>query len=99
MRDFKIEFDEPLLAEVTKHLRLLNRAYVTDKNILAIARTPHHETGQPVYSLGYHPLSKCPPDTLVRSGEMVVGLFVEPSEMEEFNGTKLYLRDGYIELG
>lgn len=98
MRQISILLDQNLAIRVQKDLDTNNKSYVSDKYILAIAATLHHETKDRAYLLGYSPQSEALEFTLVDTGSLILALFMEEAEMDVFENTVLSWKDGYIHL-
>ena len=98
MRKMNIVLDETTKQIVCSDLALLNKPYNKADHVFNIASTFHHETGERAYMPGYHPISQSPAYTLVDTGEMTIGLFMDIEEMDVFENSSLSWRDGYIIL-
>jgi hypothetical protein len=96
IKNYHVTIEQDFKDSILSDLNRLNTASQSIPYIFTIASTLHHETGEPAYIPGYHPLRECPDFTLVQSGDMTIGLFMDIVEAARFNNSVIGFEDGYV---
>jgi hypothetical protein len=98
MKAMKISLDPALRERVDKDLAQVNKSYLSETSIMAIAATYNETNGERIYVLGYSPTHKAPSYGLIDIGFMTIAFFMEEKEMQIFDNSTLSWKEGYIEI-